>query len=193
MTLFFPHLAFSWHCLRAMFWYLLYLMASWFSSSTVSIKCFNCSSSTLAQPRSMKAEPTPVESTMKQGHVCSLTIYLLRFLGGRLLFLHSKFNSISQLSIFCDGCYKLSQQRFLSTAMPWFSLSIKFQQYSPWMQPQPLNVFQVRFLDLRLTLVCKGNLTWTSHTGCGVSLESSWWARFHGRAKTYVDWVWHSS
>ena len=39
----------------------------------------------------------------------------------------------------------------------------------------------------------KGMSTWNSHIGCGVSFESSWWALFHGRAKTYADWVWHSS
>ena len=29
--------------------------------------------------------------------------------------------------------------------------------------------------------------------GCGVSFESSWWARIHGIAKTYAEWVWHPS
>ena len=28
--------------------------------------------------------------------------------------------------------------------------------------------------------------------GCGISFESSWWAHFHGTAKTYAYWVWHS-
>ena len=41
--------------------------------------------------------------------------------------------------------------------------------------------------------MCKGKSTWHSHVGCGVSFELSWWARFHGRAKTYADWVWYSS
>ena len=35
-------------------------------------------------------------------------------------------------------------------------------------------------------------MTWHSPIGCGVSFESSWWARFHGSAKTYAYWVWHS-
>ena len=35
--------------------------------------------------------------------------------------------------------------------------------------------------------------TWNSHIGCGVLLESSWWVHFHGRAKTYADWVWDLS
>ena len=39
----------------------------------------------------------------------------------------------------------------------------------------------------------KGMPTWNSHIGCGVSLESSWWAHFHGRVKTYADWVWYLS
>ena len=39
----------------------------------------------------------------------------------------------------------------------------------------------------------KGKPTWNSHIGCGVSFESSWWARFHGRVKTFPYWVWHSS
>ena len=39
----------------------------------------------------------------------------------------------------------------------------------------------------------KGMLTWNSHIGCWVSLESSWWAHFNGRAKTYADWIWYLS
>ena len=39
----------------------------------------------------------------------------------------------------------------------------------------------------------KGMPTWNSHIGCGVSLELSWWAHFHGRVKTYADWVWYLS
>ena len=39
----------------------------------------------------------------------------------------------------------------------------------------------------------KGMPTWNSHIGCGVSLELSWWAHFHGRVKTCADWVWYLS
>ena len=41
-------------------------------------------------------------------------------------------------------------------------------------------------------ILSKGKLTWHSPIGCGVSFESSWWAHFHGSAKTYAYWVWHS-
>ena len=39
----------------------------------------------------------------------------------------------------------------------------------------------------------KGMRTWNSHIDCGVLLESSWWAHFHGRVKTFADWVWYLS
>ena len=39
----------------------------------------------------------------------------------------------------------------------------------------------------------KGKSTWNSSIGCGVSFELSCWACFHGRAKTYAGWLWHSS
>ena len=39
----------------------------------------------------------------------------------------------------------------------------------------------------------KGKPTWNSPIGFGVSFKSSWWARFHGRVKTYAYWVWYLS
>ena len=41
-----------------------------------------------------------------------------------------------------------------------------------------------------ILILSKGKLTWHSPIGCGVPFESSWWAHFHDRAKTYADWVW---
>ena len=35
-------------------------------------------------------------------------------------------------------------------------------------------------------------MTWHSPMDCGVSFESSWWARFHRSVKTFAYWVWHS-
>ena len=32
-------------------------------------------------------------------------------------------------------------------------------------------------------------MTWHSPIGCGVSFESSWWARFHSSVKTFAYWV----
>ena len=56
-----------------------------------------------------------------------------------------------------------------------------FSLFSPKLQSEFLLPSALSGSDLKL------------HTGCWVSFESSWWARFHGRAKTYADWVWYSS
>ena len=39
----------------------------------------------------------------------------------------------------------------------------------------------------------KSELKLTQHKMCGVSFESSWWARCNGRTKTCADWFCHSS
>ena len=47
--------------------------------------------------------------------------------------------------------------------------------------------------DFRLQVAFTSmTINWHSPIGCGVSFELSRWACFHGSAKTYADWVWHS-
>ena len=47
---------------------------------------------------------------------------------------------------------------------------------------------RLRNLDVEKALILsKGKPTWNSNIGCGVSFESSWWARFHGNLIFGVD------
>ena len=48
-------------------------------------------------------------------------------------------------------------------------------------------------LSCFILILSKGKVTWHSRIGCGVSFDSSWWARFHSTVKTFAYWVWHSS
>ena len=50
----------------------------------------------------------------------------------------------------------------------------------------------LRLIQAHPSPFSKGTLTRHSPIGCGVLFQSSWWPRFHGSAKTYADWVWHS-
>ena len=43
-----------------------------------------------------------------------------------------------------------------------------------------------------IIILSKGKSTLHSHIDCEVSFELSWWDRFHGNAKTFAYWVWHS-
>ena len=53
---------------------------------------------------------------------------------------------------------------------------------------------QVSFLLLNIRVhQSKVKPTLNSHTGCGVSFELPWWARFHSSVETFAYSVWHLS
>ena len=72
--------------------------------------------------------------------------------------------------------------------------SIQFKWYPTtymWVSSQCPFTVGLR-LSWFILIYSKRKTTFISHVDCCVSFGSSW-ACFHGRAKTYGNWVWHSS
>ena len=116
-------------------------------------------------------------------NACKIYFFETLNLAFKMAFLHGSLNQMvyfftRNLGLYKNPCEK--SVRYLS--IPLFLL----RWVSSWL---PFTVDQ-GFIWF-MVILSKGKPTWHSPIGCGVSFESSWWARFHGRPQTYADWVWY--